>query len=117
MTGPDFDQNYYRNGLPSVPGDTSEGAADSFQPGTIAGLRRLVFLQVQGAEDGITCDEVEVKLGMIHQTASARIRELVLGHFIEDSGARRPTRHGRGARVYRELESKAPDEPEGGWNA
>lgn len=37
---------------------------------------------------------------MRHQTASARVRELVLAGLIEDTGKRRKTRSGRGARVY-----------------
>jgi hypothetical protein len=49
---------------------------------------------------GATCDEVEQALEGRHQTISARIRELVLMHFIIDSKVRRLTRSGRLARVY-----------------
>jgi len=57
--------------------------------------------------DGSTCDEAEEGLDMKHQTASARLRELVLKEFIVDSGMRRRTRSGRGARVYVVLEGSA----------
>jgi predicted ArsR family transcriptional regulator len=51
-----------------------------------------------------TCDDIERLLGLSHQTASARINELVREHEIIDSGARRPTKSGRKARVYKALE-------------
>ena len=40
-------------------------------------------------EEGATDDEIEKILGMRHQTASARRRELVLGEVIIDSGRTR----------------------------
>jgi hypothetical protein len=46
-----------------------------------------------------TCDEVDVGLHMRHQMASARIRELVLGGRLRDTGHRRLTRSGRLAAV------------------
>ena len=54
-----------------------------------------------------TCDEAEVHFEMRHQTASARIRELCELGRIEDSGARRPTRSGRDAIVWRKCDSDA----------
>lgn len=104
-----FEQNYYRDGAPSVPGDTSEGAADSVK-NLIAAMRKRVFFYIRGQEDGSTCDQAEEALGMIHQTCSPRIRELVLGHFIEDTGERRGTRRGRTARVYKELKNEHANE-------
>lgn len=47
-----------------------------------------------------TCDELEVRLGLKHQTCSARIRELSGINAIVDSGATRPTRSGRKAIVW-----------------
>lgn len=55
---------------------------------------------IRDAEDGATCDEVEVVLGLRHQTASARIRDLVIAKRIFDTGRRRLTRSGRKARIY-----------------
>ena len=48
---------------------------------------------------GMTCDEVEQKLGLSHQTCSARVNELDNIGFIKILG-KRPTRSGRNARVY-----------------
>lgn len=93
-----FDGFYYKTGLPSVPGDTSEDAAASMES-YVHGLRKKVFDFIEEQGDA-TCDEAEVCLSLRHQTASARIRELVLGGFIEDTGGRRKTRSGRRARVY-----------------
>ena len=83
---------------PSVPGDTSEGAADDIADNA-ANLRMRVFLYIE-AKGGATCDEVEQSLGMKHQTASPRIRELCLDGRIRDSGERRETRSGSSARIY-----------------
>lgn len=79
----------------SVPCDTSEAAAESIEP---THLRRAVLTCF--GTTGRTCDEVEVLLDLRHQTASARIRELVMLGFLKDSGERRATRSGRQARVY-----------------
>ena len=49
---------------------------------------------------GMTCDELELKLGMRHQTASARVSELKRIGSIFDSGQRRATRSGRKAAVW-----------------
>lgn len=78
--------------------DTSKAAAQEIAP-VADSLRQRVLRAIQTRGDA-TCDEIEVTLGMRHQTASARLRELVLGGFIEDTGTRRKTRSGRGAVVY-----------------
>jgi hypothetical protein len=49
---------------------------------------------------GLTCDEVEQRLSMTHQTASARVHELAKLEAIVDSGRKRKTRSGRGAVVW-----------------
>ena len=49
--------------------------------------------------NGATCDEIEIALGMSHQTASARMRDLSRAKLILDSGAKRKTRTGRNAIV------------------
>lgn len=80
--------------------DTSEAAAKSVAT-TGPTLREtvLAFVSLQ-AGHGATCDDVERCLGMRHQTASARVRELAKAGAIVDSGKRRPTRSGRKAAVY-----------------
>lgn len=49
---------------------------------------------------GATDDEIEQDLDLIHQTVSARRRELVLLGKVVDSGRTRPTRSGRQATVW-----------------
>lgn len=50
---------------------------------------------------GATCDEVEAKLKIPHQTASARMIELERKGMIYKSDATRKTRSGRRAVVYK----------------
>ena len=50
--------------------------------------------------EGFTDDELEVRLALLHQTASARRRALVQKGLIVDSGETRPTRSGRKATVW-----------------
>jgi hypothetical protein len=90
----------YQGRLPFEAGiDTSEAAAESIAE-SVTALRRKVLNAVKAAHDGVTCDQVEARLNMRHQTASARIRELSLLGLIEISVVRRKTRSGRYARVY-----------------
>ena len=56
---------------------------------------------IKGSEVGATCDEVESCLRIIHQTASARIRDLRGRGKLVDTGSRRKTRTGRSAIVWR----------------
>lgn len=83
--------------------DTSEDAAESMI-GDAPHLRALVYAEIwkstKYAEPGLTCENVEDILEMKHQTASARITELLLGGHIVDTGERRPNRSLRAARVY-----------------
>jgi hypothetical protein len=79
--------------------DTSQEAAASMDL-FAAPCRASVYQFVRAAPEGATCDEVEAALRMRHQNVSARLRELVLGGAIRDSGERRPTRSGRRARIY-----------------
>ena len=88
-------------GVPYVKGsDTSKEAAESMSPhvGRIANLV-LGYIVRQGIR-GATCDEIEVELNLIHQTASARVNELAKRGMIVDRGYRRPTRSGRRATVW-----------------
>lgn len=60
----------------------------------------LKLIQETGS-NGITCERIEIRLGISHQTASARISELRLrDKLIVDSGRRRATQSGHKARVY-----------------
>ena len=98
MIGEQYD--LFAGAPPSVKGsDTSEKAAESMRE-SVGHLQRTVFNHIKASRDGMTCDEAEELTGLRHQTCSARVRELVLKGFIVDSGNRRKTRSGRGARVY-----------------
>jgi hypothetical protein len=48
-----------------------------------------------------TCDELERRVGLSHQTCSARLRDLFLEGAIVRTGTRRPTESGRMAAVWK----------------
>lgn len=86
---------------PHVAGsDTSRAAAESIRPHAPRQRDRVLASITARHSDGMTCDEVELALGLSHQTASARVHELAKAGAIVDSEARRPTRSGRKAAVY-----------------
>lgn len=92
---------YTQKNTPFVEGsDTSEAAAIKYENAKTNDLLR-VYRCICDAPDGMTCDEIEISLDMRHQTASARIRDLVLDNLIFDTHLRRKTRSGHTARVYR----------------
>ena len=81
--------------------DTSVAAAESMR-GETSRLRALVLAVIrQNGETGATCDEVELATGLRHQTASARVNELMNRGQIVDTEQRRRTRSGRFATVWR----------------
>jgi hypothetical protein len=69
------------------------------------------FVSLQG-EHGAIDDEIELGLGMRHQTASARRRELVLLGALVPLGIKRRTRSGARAMVHVLPEFGPPPEPE-----
>lgn len=77
---------------------TSRAAAASMRA-HVPRLKRLIMAQIATADWGLTCDEVEQRTGLSHQTASARIRELLESDSLYHHGTR-STRSGRKARVY-----------------
>lgn len=87
--------------LPYAAGsDTSKAAAESMKS-TAGIIRERVYRRVKESDtDGITCDALEVALGLSHQTCSARVNELRNAGRIIDSGRRKATRSGRKAVVY-----------------
>jgi hypothetical protein len=101
---------------PYIPGsETSEAAASSLDDSTLARLEAQVLAEIHARPR--TCDDVEQATGLSHQTASARIRGLVLRHLIVDSGERRATRSGRKAIVWRVPDSSAPQPGQPGFLA
>lgn len=97
--------NYQTHAPAVVSSATSRAAARSIEAGRgtdKAAIWRYVHDQ---GEHGATCDEIEVALGLPHQTASARVREMVLAatddklRGLVRSGRTRATRSGRQADV------------------
>jgi len=85
--------------------DTSFMAAENIAPFVTELQQRVLRFILSRGEKGATCDEVEEGLGMIHQTASARINELKDStderpQMLFDSMVRRQTRHGQQATVW-----------------
>ena len=89
----------YNDSAPFVAGsETSEEAAKSIDAGSIRDRVRAL-IEDMGCL-GATDEELEKKLGMRHQTISARRRELVLMGKAKDSGVKRRTTSGRKAVVW-----------------
>jgi hypothetical protein len=86
--------------VPTNGTDTSNAAADSMID-HVGRLQGEVIDQIRQRHlHGATCDEIEVALGLAHQTVSPRVYELHKKGLIVDSGLRRKTRSGRGAKVW-----------------
>jgi hypothetical protein len=80
-------------------------------------IREDVYRQIETSSGGgMTCDEVERCLGLPHQTASARIRELWQAGRIVYGEERRTTRNGKNARVYYVVEDMPPPRQVGLFN-
>jgi hypothetical protein len=85
---------------------TSRDAHEAIKPKASAIRSRILAeLQLRGST-GATCDELEQALGLSHQTASARLREMAKAETIYDSGHRRETRTGRTAIIWRAAEGE-----------
>ncbi len=86
--------------------ETSEQAAESIGD-LLGGLQKTVLSALKESPFGLTCDEIEQRLDLRHQTASARLNDLQkLGLAIVriDPKTKKPftrkTRSGRNARIY-----------------
>jgi len=84
------------------------GKGESVPAATLLQKRILRFVTNRG-KGGATCDEIESALGILHQTASPRVRELAQKSYIHDSGVERRTRSGRQAIVWLSDYPKAGD--------
>ena len=80
--------------------DTSQAAAESVRPSLKTVRSRVYEFIFERGNHGATCDEIQVALELLAQTASARCNDLKRAKLIVDSGNRRPTRTGCSARVY-----------------
>lgn len=65
---------------------------------TTARLR--ILDRIINSPNGATCDDLELRLGLSHQTVSAAISTMLKQGMVVDSGERKKTRSGRTARVY-----------------
>ncbi len=84
---------------PAVRDSPTSVAAGESMAGTSSYLRNLILAYIRRT-GGSTCDEVEAAEYLRHQTASARIRELVQMGLLRDSDRTRKTRSGRAAVVW-----------------
>jgi hypothetical protein len=76
-------------------------STEAYRSTDTAGHRQRVLSVIRDAGAyGATDDEVEAATGMLHQTASASRRSLVLSGDVVASGTTRPTRTGRAAQVW-----------------
>jgi DNA-binding MarR family transcriptional regulator len=78
--------------------DTSRDAAESMRP-HVSGMEMTVLYCVR-EWGGATCDEIEDRMKLAHQTVSARLKGLRDKGLIKFSGLKRTTRSGRDAMVY-----------------
>ena len=80
--------------------DTSIEAFVEIQP-SVNRLCALILDAIKQSSDGLTCEQVELQLGMKHQTTSARINELanMTPPLIFKKG-KRPNVSGRNAAVW-----------------
>lgn len=77
---------------------TQDSAWQEIQP-ALSGIRSQVFDAI--VESPATCDELEVRLGLTHQTCSAAVNNLMNEGRIVADGTRK-TRSGRSARVWKQ---------------
>jgi hypothetical protein len=90
---------------PASPGyvsgsNTSKSAAKAIGPMSAGTWRAWIYKEIKRAgQKGRTCEEIESRLHLRHQSASARIRELVLFGDVKILGTRENS-SGRQARVY-----------------
>lgn len=78
--------------------ETSKAAARSKRKSAPSEARRI-WTMIREA-GGLTCDEIEERTAMLHQTTSARIRGMVKSGYLKASGQKRFTRSGRKAIVW-----------------
>jgi predicted transcriptional regulator len=85
-------------------GDTSFQARLSIEP--ILSQLEAIVLKALRDNNGLTCDELERITRLKHQTASARLRELVVRGLVYDTGVKRKTSSGRAACVWRAVNER-----------
>lgn len=86
--------------VPTTRNPESIAAAVSIVPARVMLMEKVRRCIAEAGSQGRTCDEVEEVTGLRHQTASARVNELMTKGVIWDTGVRRKTRSGRNAAVW-----------------
>lgn len=89
--------------------NTSLAAKKSMDPHLTTLQKRLLILITMSGKAGATCDELESKTELRHQTLSARVRELYIQGLIYRTKRTRATRSGRQAVVYRTRREQKPN--------
>lgn len=79
---------------------TSIAAFESIEGAQRTDDQRRVYRFILDSYAGATGAEIEDALGLLHQTASARLNDLSRANLIERRGAKRPTPTGRSAYVW-----------------
>jgi hypothetical protein len=92
MSG-DICHNYHGGNADSL------AAYASLDETTKEALQDQIEALVSEAPSGMICDDVEVAMGLRHQTASARITELLASNRLIRTALRRETRSGRKAGI------------------
>ena len=101
-------------GVPYAKGsDTSRQAAESMEEIAPTIRQRVYNFVLNQGEFGTTDDEIEIALGLTHQTASARRRKLVQIGAVYKTEQRRKTRSGRNATVWRAIPDVDVTAPQG----
>lgn len=85
---------------PGAAAETQQAAALEAYPNTGTWRLRVLQALVDAGARGATDEEIQRALGLNPSTQRPRRVELVELGWIEDSGARRPTRSGRSAAVW-----------------
>jgi hypothetical protein len=96
-------ERFTTSSVPFIPGSVTSEAAASFQEEqgkAEADEARVFALFAARGGEGATDYEIEIVLGLIHQTASARRNKLVEKGLVCDSGMKRKTGTGCSATVW-----------------
>jgi hypothetical protein len=79
--------------------ENSISAIESLDPAAKARRAQQIFEYIK-TNGGATCWEIEMALGLLHQSASSTITKLRNAGHLVDTGERRPTITGRMATVW-----------------
>lgn len=100
-------------GIPKTIAETSMEAFNSLTRDQISRAQYLVLKAIlHQAPAGATCEEIEIRTELKHQTASATLRALELKNKVHRPGTKRNTTSGRPAFVYH-LGPATPPDPQG----